>query len=205
VLRPVSNPVSPTGGLVVLKGNLGRAVMKVSAVKPENRVIEAEAIVFHSQQDLMDKFRAGELERDFIAVIPYQGPKANGMPELHGLTPPLAVLQERGYKVALVTDGRMSGASGKIPAAIHLTPEALSGGLIGKVRDGDMMRLDAETGDLTISVDADELAAREAKPVDLNDSHWSSGRELFGGMRTLVTGAEEGAMSFQLREVSYDN
>ena len=205
VLRSVKNPVSPTGGLVVLKGNLGRAVMKVSAVKPESRVIEAEAIVFQSQKYLMDKFRAGELERDFIAIVPYQGPKANGMPELHGLTPPLAVLQGRGYKVALVTDGRMSGASGKIPAAIHLAPEALSGGTIGKVRDGDMIRLDAETGELEISVEADELAAREAKPVDLNDSHWGSGRELFAGMRTLVTGAEEGAMSFELQEASYDD
>ncbi|MGD7410483.1 phosphogluconate dehydratase, partial [Ralstonia pseudosolanacearum] len=143
IVRGMAEPFSPDGGLRVLDGNLGRSVIKVSAVKPEHRFVEAPARVFHAQDDLIHAFKAGELERDFVAVLPYQGPAANGMPELHKLTPTLSVLQERGFKVALVTDGRMSGASGKVPAAIHITPEALTGGPLARVRDGDIVVLDA--------------------------------------------------------------
>ncbi|WP_347334727.1 phosphogluconate dehydratase, partial [Ralstonia pseudosolanacearum] len=146
IVRGMAEPFSPDGGLRVLDGNLGRSVIKVSAVKPEHRFVEAPARVFHAQDDLIHAFKAGELERDFVAVLPYQGPAANGMPELHKLTPTLSVLQERGFKVALVTDGRMSGASGKVPAAIHITPEALTGGPLARVRDGDIVVLDAEAG-----------------------------------------------------------
>ncbi len=197
ILRPVCDPFSQTGGLSLLTGALGRACIKVSAVKPENRVIEAPAIVFKSQQELMDRFKAGELNRDFIAVAAFQGPKANGMPELHKLTPPLGVLQDKGFKVALVTDGRMSGASGKVPAAIHVTPEALDGGPIGKVRDGDIIRLDTEQGILTTEAD---LSARASETPALIDDRWGSGRELFAGMRALVGSAEEGAATFLLQE-----
>ncbi len=200
VLTPVAHPAAPTGGLVVLDGNIGRAVIKVSAVSPERRVVEAPAVVFNSQQDLMDRFKAGKLEKDFIAVIPFQGPQANGMPELHKLTPPLGVLQNKGFKVALITDGRMSGASGKVPAAIHLTPEALCGGAIAKIRDGDIIRLDAEDGRLEVLVDADELKARAAGMGDVDADRWGCGRELFAGMRSLVGSAEEGAMTFGLEE-----
>ena len=146
VLAPFAKAFQPTGGLKVLSGNLGHAIIKTSAVKPERRLIEAPALVFDSQQGLNDAFKAGELDRDFVAVIRFQGPKANGMPELHKLTTVLGVLQDRGHKVALVTDGRMSGASGKVPAAIHVTPEALEGGPIGRIRDGDIIRLDADAG-----------------------------------------------------------
>ncbi len=200
VLRPVSNPVSKTGGLAVLDGAMGRAVIKVSAVKPERRVIEAPAIVFHSQQELMDRFKAGDLNRDFVAVVPFQGPKAIGMPELHRLTPPLGVLQDKGFKVALVTDGRMSGASGKVPAAIHVTPEALDGGAIGKIRDGDMILLDAEAGRLEVTTSGDTLGDRATPPPDFGEDRWGTGRELFAGLRGLVSGAEQGAMTFQLGE-----
>lgn len=198
VLRPASNPVSATGGLAVLDGNLGRAVIKVSAVKPERRVIEAPAIVFVSQQQLIDRFKAGELNRDFVAIVPYQGPKANGMPELHKLTPPLGVLQDKGFKVALVTDGRMSGASGKVPAAIHVTPEALDGGAIARVRDGDVVRIDAGAGRLEIKAEGFEM--RAAATPDLSEEHRGSGRELFAGLRALASGAESGAMTFDLVE-----
>ena len=200
VVRPVSDPVSKTGGLVLLKGNIGRAIIKVSAVKPALRIIEVPAIIFKSQQDLIDRFKAGELNRDFVAVVPFQGPKANGMPELHRLTPPLGVLQDKGFKVELVTDGRMSGASGKVPAAIHLSPEALDGGVIAKIRDGDMIRLDSDVGVLEVLVSADDLSAREALSSVLATEHYGSGRELFAGMRSFVTSAERGAMTFDLRE-----
>ncbi len=200
ILTPVSRPAAPTGGLVVLGGNIGRAVIKVSAVKPEQHRIEAPAVVFKSQQDLIDRFKAGALNRDFVAVVPFQGPKANGMPELHKLTPPLGVLQDKGYKVALITDGRMSGASGKVPAAIHLTPEALDGGVIAKIRDGDIIRLDAVAGALELMVDAAELDGRAPLAADLGAERWGSGRELFAAMRTSVGGAEEGAMTFALEE-----
>jgi phosphogluconate dehydratase len=150
VLRPVAEPFSADGGLRLLQGNLGRSVVKVSAVKPEHRVVRAPAVVVSDQQDLLALFNAGALERDLIAVVRYQGPRANGMPELHKLTPPLAVLQDKGFKVALVTDGRMSGASGKVPAAIHLSPEALADGPIARVQDGDMITLDCERGILHV-------------------------------------------------------
>jgi len=200
ILRPTGDPFAKSGGLVLLDGALGRAIVKVSAVKPERRVIEAPAIVFRSQKELMDRFKAGDLNRDFIAVVPFQGPKANGMPELHKLTPPLGVLQDKGFKVALVTDGRMSGASGKVPAAIHLSPEALDGGAIAKVRDGDIIRLDAETGVLDILIDKQEFAARAPLRFDGEAERRGTGRELFAGMRAAVTSAEEGAMTFLLEE-----
>ena len=195
VLRPVARPISADGGLRVLKGPLGRSVIKVSAVKPEHRRVEAPAIVFADQAELMDRFKAGELDRDFVAVVRYQGPKANGMPELHKLTPPLGSLQDRGFKVALVTDGRMSGASGKVPAAIHVSPEALAGGEIAKVRDGDVIVLDAEADRLDVQVDPAEWAARERAPADISGSHAGMGRELFSSFRHHVCCAEEGAIA----------
>jgi phosphogluconate dehydratase len=193
VLRPVSDPFSADGGLRLLTGNLGRSVIKVSAVKPQHRVVKAPAVVVHDQQELLAKFKAGELEKDFVAVVRYQGPRANGMPELHKLTPPLAVLQDKGFKVALVTDGRMSGASGKVPAAIHVTPEALAGGALARVQDGDMITLDAERGLLKVDVDETSLAARPVHDPDLSHHRHGTGRELFGLFRTHVSGAEQGA------------
>jgi phosphogluconate dehydratase len=195
ILRPVSRPVAKDGGLRVLNGNLGRSVIKVSAVKPEHRAVEAPCVIVHDQDELIERFKAGELDRDVIAVVRFQGPKANGMPELHKLTPSLGVLQDRGFKVALVTDGRMSGASGKVPAAIHLTPEALDAGPIAKLREGDVIRLDPDAGVLEALVDADEWAAREPETADLSASHSGLGRELFAGFRQVVSPAEEGAMS----------
>ena len=200
VVSVFKQPFQPDGGMRLLSGNLGRAVIKVSAVLHEHRVVEAPAIVFDSQDAMLDAFKRGELERDFVAVVRYQGPRANGMPELHKLVPSLGVLQDRGFKVALVTDGRMSGASGKVPAAIHVTPECLSGGPLGRVRDGDVIRLDAETGTLAALVSDAEFAARETVVPDLNSNQYGSGRELFGSFRKLATGAEQGAMSFSLPE-----
>jgi len=196
VLRTAANPFSADGGLRVVAGNLGRAVIKVSAVKPEHRVVEAPAVVFHDQNELLAAFKRGELERDFIAVIRFQGPRANGMPELHKLTPALSILQERGFAVALVTDGRMSGASGKVPAAIHVSPEAVMGGSIGKVRDGDIVKLDANAGTLEVKVPAAEWAAREQISVDLQHNQFGVGRELFAVFRESADAAEAGAMSF---------
>ncbi|MBL8580095.1 MAG: phosphogluconate dehydratase [Mesorhizobium sp.] len=196
VLAPVAKAFQPTGGLKVLYGNIGHAIIKTSAVKPERRVIEAPAIVLDSQEALTAAFKAGELERDFIAVIRFQGPKANGMPELHRLTTVLGVLQDRGHRVALVTDGRMSGASGKVPAAIHVTPEALEGGPIGRLHDGDMLRLDAETGTLEVLVPDDELAARPIRSPDLSANGHGFGRELFAGFRELAGRADQGASVF---------
>ena len=204
VLATVAEPFSPTGGLQVMTGNLGRGVIKVSAVKPEHRVVEAPARVFHDQDEVMAAFEAGELHRDVIVVVRFQGPRANGMPELHKLTPPLGVLQGQGFKVGLVTDGRMSGASGKVPAAIHLTPEALGGGPIGKVRDGDMILLDGKRGVLEVKVEEAQWAARPQARADLEHYHWGLGRELFAGFRTLATGAEQGAMSFYPPEQAPD-
>ncbi|MEM1193795.1 MAG: phosphogluconate dehydratase [Pseudomonadota bacterium] len=204
IVRPTSDPVSPTGGLVLLSGNVGRAVIKVSAVATDRRVITAPAIIFASQQDLMDRFKAGALEQDFVAVLPFQGPKANGMPELHKLNPPLGVLQQKGFKIALITDGRMSGASGKVPSAIHLTPEALDGGTIARLRDGDEITLDAQAGTLSVAVAPDVLAARTPMVPDLDIDHWGTGRELFAGLRALVTSAEEGAMTLALKERPHD-
>ena len=192
VVRPVSDPFAADGGLKVLDGNIGRSVIKVSAVKPEHRQVSAPALVFESQDDFMDRFKAGELERDFIAVLRFQGPRANGMPELHRLTPALGSLQDRGFKVALVTDGRMSGASGKVPAAIHVSPEAALGGLIGKVQDGDPVVLDAAAGTLRVEVDgrADRPSALAPASAQLG-----MGRELFTGFRQLAGPAEEGGLS----------
>jgi phosphogluconate dehydratase len=199
VLRTAAAPFSPTGGLKLLAGNVGRAVIKVSAVPEDRHVIEAPALVFDSQDALHAAFKAGELERDFIAVVRFQGPQANGMPELHKLTPPLAVLQGKGYRVALVTDGRMSGASGKVPAAIHVSPEVLAGGPLGKVRSGDLLRLDAVAGTLDALVPEAEWAAREVPelPAELaeNNAH-GLGRELFGGLRRNVKSAEQGAVTW---------
>ncbi len=193
VLRPASAPFQPTGGLRLLSGKLGRAVIKTSAVKPKRHVIEAPAMVFDSQQQLQDAFRAGALARDVVAVVRFQGPKANGMPELHKLMPPLGVLQDRGHRVALVTDGRLSGASGKVPAAIHVTPEAADGGPIARVRDGDMVRVDAVTGSLQVLVDAAEWDARTPATADLSGNEWGIGRDLFTNFRRVVGRAEDGA------------
>ncbi|MFK3908509.1 phosphogluconate dehydratase [Pseudomonas monteilii] len=195
ILRPVARPFSAEGGLRVMQGNLGRGVMKVSAVAPEHRVVEAPARVFHDQQSLADAFKAGELECDFVAVVRFQGPRSNGMPELHKLTPFLGVLQDRGFKVALVTDGRMSGASGKIPAAIHVCPEAYDGGLLAKVRDGDRVRVDGAEGTLQVLVSAEELAARDMPPTPTGND-LGCGRELFGFMRVAFSSAEQGASAF---------
>lgn len=196
VLRPPSKPFAAEGGLRLLKGNIGRSVIKISAVKAEHRLVKAPAIVFQSQEDLQTAFKRGELEKDFIAVVRFQGPKACGMPELHKLTPPLGVLQDRGFKVALVTDGRMSGASGKIPAAIHMTPEALDNGIIGLINTGDLIELDAETGTLQLLVSDEELAKRQPAQCDLTNVHYGMGRELFAPFRSSVGLAEEGATVF---------
>ncbi len=196
VLRGVNDPFAPTGGLTVLDGNLGRGVIKVSAVEEAHRVIEAPARIFEDQNELKAAFDAGELDRDVVAVVRFQGPKANGMPELHKLTPFLGVLQDRGHKVALVTDGRMSGASGKVPAAIHISPEALDGGPLSKLRDGDIVRLDANAGTLDAKVDAATWADREQRVAELDHYHVGLGRELFGGFRHLAMRGEEGAGVF---------
>ena len=193
VLRPASHPFSADGGLRVMHGNLGRSVVKVSAVKPEHRQVRAPAIVINDQKELAVLFKQGLLERDFVAVVRYQGPQANGMPELHKLTPILGSQQDKGFKVALVTDGRMSGASGKVPAAIHLSPEALDGGLIAKVRDGDMIALDCDQQQLTLEVSDVELAAREVVTPDLSRNQRGTGRDLFALMRQHAAKAEEGA------------
>ena len=196
VIRTAANPFSADGGLRLMKGNIGRSVIKVSAVAPEHRVIEAPASVFDDQRDVLAAFDRGELERDFIAVVRFQGPRANGMPELHKLTPQLSILQSRGFKVALVTDGRMSGASGKVPAAIHMSPEALLGGAIGKIRTGDLIRFDAEKGELDVLINEAEWLAREHAHADLRKNAHGTGRELFAGFRSLSSSAETGAMSF---------
>lgn len=196
VLRGVGAPFQPTGGLTLLTGTLGRAVIKTSAIARERYVVEAPARVFHSQEALQAAFKAGELTEDVIAVVRFQGPRANGMPELHKLMPPLGVLQDRGLKVALVTDGRLSGASGKVPAAIHVTPEAVDGGAIALIHDGDVIRLDAEAGTLTVLVDAEEWAARTPAEADLEPSHRGVGRELFAAFRAKVGAADTGATIF---------
>jgi phosphogluconate dehydratase len=199
IVRPAKEPFSPTGGLRLLKGNLGRSVIKVSAVPDDRHVIEAPAKLFDSQDELLAAFKAGELERDLICVVRWQGPQANGMPELHKLTPPLAVLQGRGFCVALVTDGRMSGASGKVPAAIHVSPEAAAGGPLAKLRDGDRIRLDAKQGTLQALVPDEEWDARKPAemPQALRESNARGlGRELFASMRRNALAAEEGACTW---------
>ena len=199
VVRPASDPFSASGGLKLLLGNLGRSVIKVSAVPDDRHVIEAPCRVFDSQEALHHAFHADELNLDVICVVRWQGPQANGMPELHKLTPPLAVLQGKGFKVALVTDGRMSGASGKVPAAIHVSPEAAAGGPLAKVQDGDRIRLDANAGTLQVLVDATEWDARPVAslPQALRAANGvGMGRELFTGMRRSALTAEEGACSW---------
>lgn len=196
VLTRAAEPFSATGGLQLLSGNLGKSVIKVSAVKPENRFVEAPAKVFHTQQGLLDAFKSGELTGDVIAVVRFQGPKAVGMPELHKLTPTLGILQDRGLKVALVTDGRMSGASGKVPAAIHMTPEAAEGGPIAKIRDGDMLRLDVEKGEIAYLGDEKTFLARTPATENLEHEHYGMGRELFAGFRRMVSTADRGASVF---------
>jgi phosphogluconate dehydratase len=190
IIRPANDPFTLDGGIKLLQGNLGRSVIKTAAVAQEHRIVEAPAIVFNEQADLIAAFKRGELERDFIAVVPFQGPKFNGMPELHSLTPTLTVLQKKGFKVGLVTDGRMSGASGKVPAAIHLTPEAYDGGLISKIQTGDLLRLDSENGILEV-LNAATVIARPS--VQKDNSQFRFGRELFAKLRTGVSQSEEGA------------
>ncbi|WP_051218854.1 phosphogluconate dehydratase [Oceanobacter kriegii] len=197
ILRPASDPFSPNGGLKLMKGNLGRGVIKVSAVAEANRIVEAPAIVFEDQDDVADAFKRGELEKDFIAVVRYQGPNALGMPELHKLTPYLGSLQDKGFKVALVTDGRMSGASGKVPAAIHVCPEARLGGPLAHVQDGDIIRLNGNTGELTLVSDDDSWLQRPAsEPAVVKQHGMGMGRELFAPMRQQVNEAEQGATVF---------
>ena len=191
MLRPVSNPFNPDGGMRLVQGNLGRATFKTSAVDPSRWTIEAPARIFSDQDEVLAAFKAGELERDVVVVVRFQGPRANGMPELHKLTPSLGVLQDRGFKVALLTDGRMSGASGKVPAAIHVSPEALSGGPIAKLRDGDIVRLCANRGELTALVDDEKWAGR--RDADPPPPSFGTGRELFAFMRHGADGAERGA------------
>ncbi len=195
VFATVAEPFKPDGGLSVLQGNLGRAVMKTSALRAPHCVIKAPAVVFEDQFELDAAFKAGELNKDCIVVVRYQGPAAIGMPELHRLTPPLGVLQDRGFNVALVTDGRMSGASGKVPAAIHVTPEALHGGMIAKVENGDMIELNTATGEMNLLVDADTLAKRANHITDVAHHQIGMGREMFAGMRRTLSGAEQGACS----------
>ena len=193
ILRPAADPFQSTGGLRLLTGNMGTAVIKTSAVKPERHTIEAPARVFHDQKDVKAAFETGELASDTICVVRFQGPKANGMPELHSLTPLLGILQDKGLRVALVTDGRMSGASGKVPAAIHVSPEAVDGGPIARIRDGDMIRLDAADGSLEVLVDAQTFAARAPAEADLSANEYGMGRELFAAFRRTVSPAAAGA------------
>jgi phosphogluconate dehydratase len=193
VLRGTDEPFRADGGLRMLQGNLGRAVIKVSSVPDDRLLIEAPAIVFDDQDEVTAAFKRGELNRDFIAVVRFQGPQANGMPELHKLTPTLALLQDRGHRIALLTDGRMSGASGRVPAAIHVTPEAVAGGNIAKIRNGDMIRLDAVNGRLDVLMEAHELDARLPHTTDLSAQHSGMGRELFGLFRQAATTADLGA------------
>jgi phosphogluconate dehydratase len=196
VLRRYTQPFSKDGGLKLLDGNLGRSVIKVSAVKPEHRKISAPARVFHSQAALEAAFKAGELYCDLVAVVRFQGPKAIGMPELHKLTPILGAVQARGFQVALITDGRMSGASGKVPAAIHISPEAADGGPIARIKDGDMIHLDVERGTLTLAVGPEELGARDIVQARLDGHEHGLGRELFGLFRRAVSAADAGASVF---------
>lgn len=194
IIRPLARPFAEDGGLKMLQGKLGQSVIKISAVKPEHRFVRAPAKVFHSQQAVLDAFQAGELAGDFVAVLRFQGPRANGMPELHKLTPTLAVCQDRGQKVALVTDGRMSGASGKVPAAIHVAPEAAMGGPLAKIHDGDMIVLDAENGTLDVEMDTSDWDKRPIAPLP-NIQSTGMGRELFAALRDHCGSAETGASS----------
>jgi len=196
VLRPIDDPFQATGGLRIVEGNLGRAVVKVSALAADHRRIEAPARVFEDQEGFQSAFRAGTFDRDVVVVVRHQGPRANGMPELHKLMAPLGVLQDRGLRVALVTDGRLSGASGKVPAAIHVIPEAAADSPLARLQDGDIVCLDCDAGELEARVDPAALAAREPHRIDPGASAWGVGRELFAGFRAIVTPADQGARSF---------
>ena len=196
VLSSYQAPFSPEGGVKLLTGNLGRAVIKVSAVASEHLVVTAPAVVLEDQNEIAARFEAGELNKDFVAVVRFQGPKANGMPELHKLTPFLGSLQDKGYKVALVTDGRMSGASGKVPAAIHLWPEAYEGGAIAKIEEGDMISVNALTGELSVAISDTQLKQRNAVDYKAKAPVTGMGRELFSPMRNQVNCAEQGASVF---------
>lgn len=196
VLAKAEAPFQPDGGIKVLSGNIGSAIIKVSAVKPDRHVIEAPAKIFHDQAEMQDAFKAGKLEGDFIAIVRYQGPKANGMPELHKLMTVLGILQDRGQRVALVTDGRLSGASGKVPSAIHVTPEALDNGMIAKIQEGDIIRLDAAQGTLTVLVNDTELQSRTIQTPDLSHNQFGMGRELFTAFRHIAGHADQGASVF---------
>jgi phosphogluconate dehydratase len=198
IVRPVNAPFDAEGGLRLVSGNVGRAIVKVSAVVPEHRSIQAPARVFTSQAAFTQAFNDGELETDFVAVLPGQGPRANGMPELHKLTPYLGVLQNRGFKVALLTDGRMSGASGKVLSAIQVTPESSAGGLIGKIRDGDVVTIDSSSG--TLAVDAAEIESRRGLEADAVNRQVGMGRELFAVFRERSDGAEQGAGIFTVAD-----
>jgi phosphogluconate dehydratase len=193
ILRPAADPFAVTGGLTQLSGNLGRGVIKVSAVAPERHVVEAPCRIFHNQGDVKEAFKRGEFTSDCVVVVRFQGPQANGMPELHSLTPTLTVLQDRGLKVALVTDGRMSGASGKVPAAIHVSPEAACGGPLARLRDGDVIRLDADAGTLTVLTT--DFETRAPVTVDLSANGYGLGRELFDVFRRNAGPATSGATS----------
>jgi phosphogluconate dehydratase len=198
IVANVSEPFDSEGGLKLLSGNIGRSVIKTSALKKEQLFIKAPAIVFNSQEELQSAFKKGELEKNFIAVVKYQGPKANGMPELHGLLPTLVVLQDKGYKVAVITDGRMSGASGKVPSAIHLTPEAVDGGMIAKIQTGDDITLDIANNLLHLELSDEELNKRVINHPDLSKNDYGMGRELFTMVRKNLSGADEGATVFHL-------
>ncbi len=193
VLSTVAKPFAKSGGLHVMKGNLGRGVTKLSALSPEHQIVEAPAVVFDDQEDFLAAFRRGELEKDFVAVIRFQGPRANGMPELHKLTPPMGVLQDKGFKVALVTDGRMSGASGKVPSVIHLYPECEVGGPLAKVHNGDIISLNLQTGDINVLMNDEEFNARIPAPNSAHNHHMGMGREMFGHFRLGASSAETGA------------
>ncbi|MBU0719796.1 phosphogluconate dehydratase [bacterium] len=197
VISSIENPFDPEGGLKVLSGNIGRCIIKTSALQQQDRVIKAPAKVFYSQEALKEAFSKGLLHMDFIAVLPYQGPKSNGMPELHGLMPSMGALQDEGYKVAIITDGRMSGASGKVASAIHLCPEAKEGGIISKIADGDIITLNCDKGTLFLDVSQEELEKRSAPVLDLSANMHGVGRELFSMMRKSVNSAEEGACTFE--------
>lgn len=198
VISSLDTPFSPEGGLKLIRSTLGRSIIKTSAIKKDHQLIIADAIVFESQEELQSAFKAGELEKDFIAIVKYQGPRANGMPELHGLMPPLGVLQDKGYKVAVITDGRMSGASGKVPAALHMTPEALCGGALDKIKTGDKIRFDIQNGEISVLIDEEEFNNRIKKTPNLDKNHHGFGRELFAHTRQNVNQAEDGGGIFNL-------
>ena len=198
IISSVKEPFSNEGGITLLEGNIGRCIIKTSALKDEHLFIKAPAMVFSSQDELKEAFKNDLLNKDFVAVVKYQGPKANGMPELHGLLPSLGVLQDKGYKVAIITDGRMSGASGKVPSAIHLVDEAANGGIISLIEDGDIICLDVKNGKLNLEIKSEERIRRKIKKIDLSKNQYNYGRNLFSNIRSNITSAEEGATVFDI-------